>query len=201
MKRKLLKVLPVQNDAAEDVITQNNEDAIAIKKKEEANKKKEADQIAEQKKKIEKERVAEIERKKLEEKKKAEKERKAKAAKRKGVDDITDVFSDNNGNVDGGEGDDNKAGDEGKETGDPKVSGHYGNGGGGGGGNYSLENRKALSKPKPTYDCNEEGRVFVRISVDKNGNVFAAQAGVKGTTNSAFLLVKQSKRSGIKNKI
>ena len=110
-------------------------------------------------------------------------------------------FSNNDGNADGGEGDDNKAGDKGKKTGDPNASGYYGNGGGGGGGSYRLGNRKALSKPKPTYDCNEEGRVFVRISVDKNGNVIAAQAGVKGTTNSASCLLTRAKRSGIKNQI
>ena len=46
----------------------------------------------------------------------------------------------------------------------------------------------------------KKARVFVRISVDKNGNVIAAQAGVKGTTNSADCLLSQGKRSSIKNK-
>jgi hypothetical protein len=197
MEEQVEESTPVQNDAAEDVITQNNEDAIAIKKKEEANKKKEAEQIAEEKNRIEKERIAEVERKKQEEKKKAEKERKA---KREGVKKILEGYSNNDGNADGGEGDDNKAGDKGKTTGDPNATDYYVIGGGGGGGNYRLGNRRALSKPKPTYDCNEEGRVFVRISVDKNGKVIAAQAGVKGTTNSASCLLSGAKEAALRTK-
>ena len=200
VEEQLEESTPVQNDAAEDVITQNMEDAIAIKKKEEAKKKKEADRIAEEKKRIEKERIAEIERKKLEEQKRAEKERKAKEAKRKNLDALMGGFSDNDGNASGGEGDDNKAGDKGKVTGDPNASGYYGAGGNGSGGNYRLGNRKALSKPKPTYDCNEEGRVFVRISVDKNGIVIAAQAGIKGTTNSASCLLSRAKEAALLTK-
>lgn len=200
VEEQLEESAPVQNDVAEDVITQNNENAIAIKKKEEAKKKKEADRIIEEKNRIEKERLAEIERKKVEEKKRAEEERKAKEAKKKSLDDLMGGFSNNDGKASGGEGDDNKAGDKGKVTGDPNASGYYGNGGGGGGGNYRLGNRKALSKPKPTYDCNEEGRVFVKISVDKNGNVIAAQAGVKGTTNSASCLLSKAKEAALRTK-
>jgi len=198
VEEEIVESTPVQNDTAEDVITQNNEDAIAIKKKEDAKKKKEADRIADEKNRIEKERVAEVERKKLEEQKKAEKERKAKEAKRKNLDAMMGGFSDNDGNANGGEGDDNKAGDKGKITGDPNAKGYYGNGGGGG--NYRLGNRKALTKPKPAYDCNEEGKVFVRISVDKNGIVFAAQAGVKGTTNSASCLLTRAKEAALRTK-
>ncbi len=67
-------------------------------------------------------------------------------------------------------------------------------------GNYRLGNRKALSKPKPLYKCNEEGRVFVSITVDKNGNVINAQSGVKGTTNSAPCLLKQAKKAALLTK-
>lgn len=200
VEEQLEESAPVQNDAAEDVITQNNEDAIAIKKKEEAKKKKEADRILEEKKRIEKERLAEIDRKELEEKKRAEDERKAKEAKRKNSDALFDSFSNGDGNTDGGEGDDNKAGNKGERTGDPYTSGHYENGGGGGGGNYRLGNRKALSKPKPTYDGKEEGKVYVKIWVDKNGDVTAAEAGVKGTTSSDLSLLRWAKGAALRTK-
>ncbi len=200
MEEQVEESTPVQNDAAEDVITQNNEDAIAIKKKEEANKKKEADRITEEKNRIEKERIAEVERKKQEEKKKAEKERKAKEAKRKNSDAFIDSFSNGDGNAEGGEGDDNKAGDKGKTTGDPNASGYYGNSGGGGGGNYRLGNRRALSKPKPTYDGKEEGKVYVKIWVDKNGDVTDAEAGVKGTTSSDLSLLRWAKEAALRTK-
>lgn len=73
-----------------------------------------------------------------------------------------------------------------------------GSGGGSGGGNsggigYSLGNRKALSKPQPIYNCNEEGKVVVEVTVDKNGNTINAVPGVKGTTNLASCLLSQAK--------
>ncbi|MCK5638654.1 MAG: energy transducer TonB [Flavobacteriaceae bacterium] len=190
---------PSSNEAAENVLTQNNEEAIAIKKQEEAKRKNEADRIAKEKRK-EEERKAEIERKKVAEQKRIAKENSEKAAKRKNLDALMGGFSDSSGKATGGEGDDNKAGDKGKITGDPNASGYYGNGGGGSGGNYRLGNRKALTKPKPTYDCNEEGRVFVGISVDNSGKVISAQAGVKGTTNSASCLLTRAKEAALRTK-
>ncbi len=72
--------------------------------------------------------------------------------------------------------------------------------GGEGGGNYRLGNRQALSKPKPAYECNEEGNVFVSITVDKSGNVVSAQPGAKGTTNSAPCLLESAKAAALKTK-
>lgn len=183
------------SDAAEDVITQNNEEALAIKKQEEA-KKREEDL-----KQKEIERKAEIERQKIiAENKRIEKEKQEKASKRKQLDALMGGFSEGDGKATGGEGDDKQAGDKGKVTGDPNASGYYGNGGGGSGGNYQLGNRKALTKPKPTYDCNEEGRVFVSISVDNTGKVTSAEPGVKGTTNSAACLLSRAKEAALKTK-
>jgi len=87
-----------------------------------------------------------------------------------------------------GEGNDNQAGDKGDVSGDPNASGYYGNGGkngGGGTGNYRLGNRKALTKPKPVYNCGEkieEGKIIIKIYVDKTGKVINAKLG-KGSTN------------------
>ena len=76
----------------------------------------------------------------------------------------------------------------------------YGSGSGGGSGSgsgggvgYSLGNRKAVSKPAPKYTCNEQGKVVVEVSVDRNGRTTNAVAGVKGTTNTASCLLEQAK--------
>ncbi|MEE9409148.1 MAG: energy transducer TonB [Polaribacter sp.] len=99
-----------------------------------------------------------------------------------------------------GEGDDEVEGVKGEKDGDPTSNKYYGNTGNGSGGNYNLAGRKALSKPKEQPDCQEEGIVVVRITVDKNGRVIRATPGVKGTTNSAPCLFKPAKEAALKTK-
>jgi outer membrane biosynthesis protein TonB len=126
-----------------------------------------------------------------------------------------------------GDGDDKTGGNKGQTTGNPNATGYSGGGGSGSGsgggqgsgqgigqgsgygsgtgsgtgsGNYQLGNRKALSKPQPNYTCNEQGVVVVQIHVDKNGNVIEAQAGVRGTTNSARCLLEQAEIAAKKTK-
>ena len=187
---------------SEKVMTQESEEALAIKKAEEERKIREARQKEEARKKAEAERKAEEERQRKirEENERKERERQEQEAKRRNLDALMGGFSDSNGNADGGEGDDNQPGDKGKETGDPNASGYYGIGGDGSGGNYRLGNRKALSLPEPEYDCNEEGRVVVAISVDQTGKVISAQPGAKGTTNSAACLLNRAKEAALKTK-
>lgn len=182
-------------EAAEEVMTQENAEAIAIKEKEEARKKAEAKAIAEAERKAEEER-----KRQAAEKQRLEKERQEREAKRKNLDALMGGFSDGDGKADGGEGDDNRPGDKGKPTGDPNASGYYGLGGGGSGGNYRLGNRKAVSTPKPDYDCNEEGRVVVAITVDQTGRVVAAQPGSKGTTTSASCLWDKAREAALKTR-
>ncbi len=183
---------------AEKVITQDSEESIRIKKQEEAKRKAEAEKKrirdAERQKKLEAERI-EKQRKAA-----AEKKRKAQEAKRKKLDAMMGGLNNSNGTATGGEGNDNQAGDKGNPNGDPNAGGYYGNGGGGSGGNYRLGNRRAVSKPKPTYDCNEEGRVVVSISVDKTGKVISARPGIKGTTNSAPCLLSRAKQAALKTR-
>lgn len=174
---------------AEEVATQENEEAIAIKKAKEE--KKIADELAEKKRledeRIEKVKQAEIAKKQAEE-----------AAKREKLDALIGGVSNANGTAKGGEGNDNKAGDKGKITGDPNASGYYGNGGSGGGGDYQLGNRKPLSRPKPNYICDKEGLVIVEIEVDKNGRVTKATAGMKGSTTTDTCLLTQAKEAALK---
>lgn len=181
----------VESETFEEVATQNNEEAIAIKKKEDAKKK--ADELARkvqlEKDRIEKEKQAAIAKQKAEEE-----------AKRKKLDALIGGVGNSNGTADGGEGNDNQPGDKGNMNGDPNASGYYGNGGGGGNGDYNLGNRKPLSRPKPNYICNEEGLVVVSIEVDVNGRVIKATAGVKGSTNTAQCLLSQAKEAALKTK-
>jgi len=201
---------PKSKTAAEDVITQENEEAIAIKKQKEAKRIKEieeqkkADKIAaEEREKIEAEnkRIAKEKQDKIDaENKRIEKERQEKAAKKKNLDAIFGGIGNTDGKADGGEGNNKQAGDKGSVTGDPKASGYYGNGGSGSGGNYQLGDRKALTRPKPIFDCNETGKVVVSITVDKSGNVISAQPGRPGTTNSLACLLQRAKEAALKTK-
>ncbi|HKJ06649.1 MAG TPA: hypothetical protein VJ970_04200 [Flavobacteriaceae bacterium] len=179
------------NVKSEDVATQDTEEAIAIKKQQEAKRK--ADDLARK----QREEDARIERKKQQAiaKQKAKEE-----AKRKKLDALIGGVSNADGTATGNEGDDNVKGDKGKLNGDPNASGYYNNGGGGGNGDYLLGNRKPLSKPKPDYICNEEGIVVVNIEVDVNGRVLKAVPGVRGSTNTASCLLSQAKEAALKTR-
>lgn len=125
------------------------------------------------------------------------------------------------GNDQSGDGNDNVGGNKGKAYGNTSDRGYNGGGGSGTGsgggngsgqgtgsgsgygsgigggrgsgvGNYQLAGRKPLTKPAPRYECNEEGQVAVRITVDRNGNVISAIAGDRGTTNRAQCLAQQA---------
>jgi len=92
-------------------------------------------------------------------------------------------------------------GNQGKETGAVGVD-NYGEGGGTGteGVSWSLAGRQAISLPKPTYDIQSEGIVVVEVTVDRNGNVTNANAGVKGSTTleEYFLRVAREAAMGAK---
>ena len=175
------EVTPSTTKTNEDVITQDTEDAIAIKKQREAKKK--ADEEA-RLEKIKQDAIA--------------KQQAEEAEKRRKLDALIGGVSNVNGTATGGEGNDHKPGDKGKITGDPNASGYYGNGGTGSGGDYQLGNRKPISRPKPNYICDEEGLVVVQIEVDVNGRVTKATAGVKGSTTTATCLLTQAKDAALK---
>ncbi|MGJ8732288.1 MAG: energy transducer TonB [Cellulophaga sp.] len=175
-----------QEKAVEKLVTQDNEESILIKQKQEAKRK--ADAAAKKAK-------AEAERKEQQrvaaEKAEAERKRKAEQAKRDKVDNLFGGLAKSDGKATGGEGDDNKAGDKGNPKGNPYATSYYGSpGSGSGGSGYGLSGRKLLNKGQVKQDCNEEGRVVVKIVVDRNGKVLSATAGVKGTTNNHPCLLK-----------
>jgi len=99
---------------------------------------------------------------------------------------LNDLF---NGQSNGNEGnEENTAGDMGELNGDINSNSRTGtgSGAGGAGGNYFLGSRKALTKPKPKYNCNENGTVVVMIKVNRSGKVTEAKVG-RGTTASSCL--------------
>ena len=74
----------------------------------------------------------------------------------------------------------------------------YGSGGGVGNGvSYSLGGRSAQSLPKPYYPGNEEGIVVVQVTVDKNGVVKKAEAGVKGSNTADVELISAAKKAAL----
>ncbi|MFD1096868.1 energy transducer TonB [Salegentibacter chungangensis] len=116
------------------------------------------------------------------------------------TDAMSSIFNgpEKDGSEEGGEGNDNLAGDKGSPDGDPNASSYYGQGTGlDGDGNYRLGGRKALNKEKFVQDCNESGIVVVRIEVNQQGQVIRATPGVKGTTNSAPCLTDPARRAAL----
>lgn len=91
-----------------------------------------------------------------------------------------------------------------------------GNGGGNGGGvgtgdgpgngpgtgpgiSYDIKGRKLKILVKPVYTDNDEGKIIVTVTVDKNGKVTTAKAGAKGTTIANTILRKQCETAALKS--
>jgi hypothetical protein len=177
----------------EDVLTQEQEEAIAIKKQ----------KLAEQNAKIEADRKAKAE---ADAKAKAEADRIAKEkaeqdAKKKKLDALIGGVSKSEGTESGGEGNDNQAGDKGQLNGDPYAASYFGDPGTGSGGvGYGLNGRGQATYQKLKQDCNESGMVIVKITVNRNGDVVEAIPGVKGTTNTAQCLLEPAKKIALSHK-
>jgi len=100
-----------------------------------------------------------------------------------------------------GEGDDLVQGDKGKLEGNPYSSSYYNNYGlGGRGKGYGLNGRNLQSNGKVVQDCNQEGTVVVRITVNNNGEVVQAVPGVKGSTNTHPCLLEPAQKTALLHK-
>ena len=164
---------------AEDVLTAEDETAIAIKKQKEA----------EAKAKAEAERKEQL-RKEAEERKRQEE-----AEKKRKLDALIGGVSNSEGTQTGGEGPDSQAGDKGQLNGDPYAPSYFGGSGPGKGGvGYGLNGRGRPSKQIFKQDCNEYGLVVVQIEVDRSGKVMSALPGVRGTTNTDPCLLEPAKK-------
>jgi outer membrane biosynthesis protein TonB len=92
------------------------------------------------------------------------------------------------------------AGNQGSPQGTANAE-KYGPGGGVGNGvSFSLDGRSAQSLPQPNYPGNEEGKVVVRVTVDKNGVVTKAEPGVTGSDTIIPELLSAAKNAALKAK-
>lgn len=155
-------------EANEDLVTQENEESIAIKKQKEAEAKAKAEAKAEA------ERIAK-EKRELEEKKKK-------------LDALIGGIGKSDGTDTGSEGNDSEPGDKGQLDGDPYAPSYFGDPGRGGGGvGYGLRGRGKPTKSKVIPECDEEGSVVVEIHVNREGRVVNAVPGKRGTTGNICL--------------
>ncbi|MBT8271958.1 MAG: energy transducer TonB [Bacteroidia bacterium] len=176
---------PVKSDPVkEEVLTEENEEEIALKKQKEAEARKKAE--AEAKDRAEAERI--------------ERERKEQEAKKKNLDDLIGGIGKSDGTESGSEGDDDKAGDKGQIDGNPYAPSYFGQPGSGSGGiGYGLNGRGKPTREKFVPECDEEGRVVVEIHVDRSGRVVNAIPGKKGTTG-AYCLYEAAKKTALSYK-
>ncbi|MGI9546743.1 MAG: energy transducer TonB [Flavobacteriaceae bacterium] len=174
---------------AEKLLTQDNEESIKIKQQKEEEKR--AEEAA-------KKAREEADRKERERKAAEEKARQEQEAKKEKLDALLGGLNSADGDVVGGEGDDQLAGDKGSPDGDPYATTYYGSPGSGSGtGGYGLSGRSLAGKGKVQQECNEEGRVVVKITVDRNGKVIKAEPGVKGTTNNNPCLLDPARKTAL----
>ncbi|MEY8779369.1 energy transducer TonB [Allomuricauda sp. XS_ASV26] len=177
----------VEEAPVEEVLTSDDAETIKLRQEQEAKRKAEEEA---QKAKAEAERIAR-EKREAEERKRQEQE-----AKKKSVDALIGGIGKSAGTATGSEGDDDRAGDKGQPDGDPYATSYYGSPGTGTGG-YGLSGRALADNGKVRQECNEEGRVVVRIVVDRSGKVIKAEPGVKGTTNNAPCLLEPARKTAM----
>ncbi len=100
-----------------------------------------------------------------------------------------------------GEGDDLIQGDKGKMVGNPYSSSYYNNLGlGGEGKEYGLNGRNLQTNGKVEQECNQEGTVVVRITVNNKGEVIQTEPGVKGSTNTHPCLLEPARKTALLHK-
>ncbi len=182
----------ITEKATEKVLTQEDEESIKIKQQEAA--RREAEEAA-------RKAQAKAEQLAREQKAAEEKALREKEAKKKKLDELMGGLNRSDGEVQGSEGDDDRAGDKGQPDGDPYATSYYGSPGSGSGtGGYGLSGRSLVSQGKVQQECNEEGRVVVKITVDRNGKVIDATPGVKGTTNNHPCLLDPARKTAFLHK-
>ena len=176
-----------QEQPTEKVLTQEDPETVRLRQQQEAEKRAAA---------AAKKAQEEAERQAREKAAAEERLRQEQAAKKAKLDALMGGIGKSDGTATGSEGDDDTVGDKGNPQGNPYATSYYGAPGTGGGG-YGLNGRSLVSRGKVQQDCNEEGRVVVRIVVDRNGKVIKATPGVKGTTNNAQCLLDPARKTAL----
>lgn len=194
---------PVEEEKVQ-VTPTSSEPAAASKAKEEVLTQEELATISVEakRKKEQQERKAEEERKRAEEQRKIEEEiRKKEQEAQKKKEESDKLFSGafNNNSNSNSQGINNGSGNQGNPNGTPGAE-NYGPGNGTGDIGFSLAGRKMVQKPVINDDSQEQGKVVVKIIVDKYGKVTKATAGEKGTTATSAYLKKISEEAALKTK-
>jgi colicin import membrane protein len=171
----------------EKIVTQDYEEAAAVKEHKETRKKEPVKTNSEVKKPVVTENKTE---KKTEEIKKPEP-----------VVNSNALYRGRKSNTDysGSEGVSSGTGNQGAVTGSENATDRslYG---GTGGTTFNLEGRNFVSLPKPDISTQKEGKVVVEIKVDRAGNVVNATPGVKGSTTLESSLLNAAKRAALSSK-
>ena len=188
------RVTPEVRDNADEpaprVLTQQTEDALAVKKQNE-------ERIERERLEKEKREREEAERKKLEEERILREKQQAQVNAMK--DRQKRSFG---GNTAGsgalGEGITGNAGNQGDPTGSVDASRRGQGGGSGSGISYSLEGRNVIGTlAKPEYNINDYGVVVVQITVNKDGIVVNAISGAKGSTTMDSRLLEAARKAAL----
>ncbi|MCB0442531.1 MAG: energy transducer TonB [Flavobacterium sp.] len=167
---------------SENVITADNEAAIALKKQKE---------IADAKAK------AEAVAKAAEQKKKQEE-----AEKKAKLDALIGGVKKSEGKTTGGDGTSTSPGNQGKIDGSIYSNSYYGSGKGTGTGNgsWGLNGRRLSSPGAVKADCNDEGTIVVEVKVNKNGGVTNAKYSPSGSNTTSTCLKEAAIKSAYKYK-
>lgn len=174
----------------EEVMTSDDPESIRLEQEREAKRK--AEQEA-------REELAEQQRIEREQREAEERERLEQEEKKRNIDALIGGIGKAEGTTTQGEGDDQVAGDKGDPAGDPYATTYYGAPGSGSGtGGYGLLGRSLVDQGAVLQQCNQAGRVVVRIVVDPNGRVIKATPGVKGSTNTHECLLKPARETALK---
>jgi len=67
-------------------------------------------------------------------------------------------------------------------------------------GSFSLAGRSGVSLPHPAYNSSREGKIIVKIWVDRQGNVTKTEAPMQGTTILDETMIEQARRAAMRSK-
>lgn len=97
----------------------------------------------------------------------------------------------------GNEGQTGKPGDQGKEDGDKNATNYTGGGGSNGSPGFELSGRKKVTLDRPKQVLDQEGKVVIKIWVNKYGKVVDAKQEINRSTTTNSVLVNLAIKSAL----
>lgn len=102
-----------------------------------------------------------------------------------------------NTSTSGSEGVTTGTGNQGAQSGDESSTNYSLGGGLGDGIGFDLAGRVGVSLPYPEYNYQKEGKVVVQVTVDRSGKVINAVPGVKGSETYDSYLLNEAKKAAL----